>query len=221
VVICFGDWFLSLGVGFVGRAWTHLRRSVRLFLMEVVSNGGSLGRVHLVHRRQGPTRGGASVRRMLRQPGASGQTEGPAPCSTDGDLDARSDALSVRDQGTLSPDALSVRDQGTLSPNQLSMVALRIEKSYSIVSYAPARTKVSITGREGPVLQRFSQRSVLQGGGAVLQRFSQRSLLITGMGGPVSRRFPRPARLCVVLGAIVRVLVGGGPLCVVLGATCC
>ena len=39
------------------------------------------------------------------------------------------------------------------------------------------------------------------------------------MGGPVSRRFPRPARLCVVLGAIVRVLVGGGPLCVVLGAT--
>ena len=172
---------------------------------------------------------------MLRQPGASGQTEGPAPCSTDGDLDARSDALSVRDQGTLSPDALSVRDQGTLSPNQLSMVALRIEKSYSIVSYTPARTKVSITGREGPVLQRFSQRSLLQGGGpfyrgfhkghyyreggAVLQRFSQRSLLITGMGGPVSRRFPRPARLCVVLGAIVRVLVGGGPLCVVLGAT--
>jgi hypothetical protein len=89
------------------------------------------------------------------------------------------------------------------------MVALRIEKSYSIVSYTPARTKVSIAGREGPVLQRFSQRSLLQGRGAVLQRFSQRSLLqgrggrftevftkvsITGMGGPVSRRFPRPAR---------------------------
>ena len=156
--------------------------------MEVVSNGGSLGRVHLVHRRQGPTRGGASVRRMLRQPGASGQTEGPAPCSTDGDLDARSDALSVRDQGTLSPDALSVRDQGTLSPNQLSMVALRIEKSYSIVSYTPARTKVSITGREGPVLiQRFHKGHYYREGGPFYRGFHKGHYYREG--GAVLQRF--------------------------------